>query len=444
MDIKLLPVILQSLPSSGAGASGLTAADGSFARLIGAATNMLPQEGLPQDGLRSYDQPRGSLPRQAGLAEAASRQQGSFKELGDVAALNHPSIAALENRSDVHLDRLRNDPPEDQPEKDTDEPLMALIAMAQAMRPLDSAKALKPAMQEPLAVKQHIAEIKGQALPARDPLIQEIAGEMAESEAANETPDRQRIADFLGEPRQQPGTSSGGALTAQILTSQVQAAPSPPVAGQATSLNAARPFGDGAIPPAVERLEENLEGFDQLLDKAGSTNSLSRQDGTAAPLQGTGAAMSASGQAASPTITAPLQSPQWSQQLGQHLIALTQRGDQQMELRLNPEELGPLSVTLKLSDQGAQAHFLSGHAQVRGLIEQAIPQLRDALAQQGIALGETSVGDQGFQDNPRQEDGRRPGAGTRHFAIGENEGTAESTLAPRPVSRLDGRVDTYA
>ena len=32
--------------------------------------------------------------------------------------------------------------------------------------------------------------------------------------------------------------------------------------------------------------------------------------------------------------------------------------------------------------------------QVRQVVEQAIPQLREALAEQGISLGETSVGEQ--------------------------------------------------
>ncbi|QEA39701.1 hypothetical protein FGL86_11905 [Pistricoccus aurantiacus] len=384
MDIKLLPVTPQALPSSGAGTSATPATDGSFARLIGAVTGKLPQDGMSLD-----TRPQDGLPQPAGLAEVA-----------------------LEIRPNSHLDRPRNDPSEDQLEKDTDEPLIALIAMAQAIRPLDSAKALKPAIQEPLAVKQEASEIKGQALPAGRPLIHEVAGEMVESEAAK--------------------------------ISQIQPTPAPSTTLQATTLNAARSSGDGVISPVAEKLEENLEGFDQLLDKAGSTSGLLRQDGTAAPLQGTGTAMSASGQAASPTITAPLQSPQWSQQLGQHLIALTQRGDQQMKLRLNPEELGPLSVTLKLSDQGAQAHFLSGHAQVRGLIEQAIPQLREALAQQGIALGETSVGDQGFQDNPRQGDGRQPGAGTRYFTVNKNDVASEPSLTSQPSSHLDDRVDLYA
>ncbi|MCQ6261716.1 flagellar hook-length control protein FliK [Alcanivorax sp. MM125-6] len=82
-----------------------------------------------------------------------------------------------------------------------------------------------------------------------------------------------------------------------------------------------------------------------------------------------------------------------------------------MELHLNPRDLGPLSVSLKLDDHGAQAHFFSSHAPVRGAVEQAIPQLRDALAEQGIALGEAMVGDQ-----PRQQFNEQTGDGQPNSA----------------------------
>ena len=109
------------------------------------------------------------------------------------------------------------------------------------------------------------------------------------------------------------------------------------------------------------------------------------------------------------SLSAPLHSPAWPQQLGQQLLVMSQRGgDQRVELRLNPPDLGPLTVSLKVGEQGTQIQFLSANAQVRGVVEQAIPQLREALAEQGINLGETSVGeqhqeeDQGFAGSDAQ------------------------------------------
>lgn len=146
------------------------------------------------------------------------------------------------------------------------------------------------------------------------------------------------------------------------------------------------------------------------------------------------------------TLSTPFTSPAWPQQLGQQLVQISQRGgEQHVQMQLNPAELGPLSISLKFGDQGAQAHFLSGHAQVRQVLEQAIPQLREALAEQGISLGETSVGEQ--RDPNAQafaQSGGKQGAGVSSDSsdIGSDEMLASSAESSPLV--LNGRVDLYA
>lgn len=148
------------------------------------------------------------------------------------------------------------------------------------------------------------------------------------------------------------------------------------------------------------------------------------------------------------TLTAPLQSSSWPAQLGQQLVQFARSGgEQQVEMRLNPAELGPLSVTLKMTEQGAQAQFLASHAQVRQVLEQAIPQLREALAEQGITLGETSVGEQRRQDAQAfaNQDGRQSQGGS---ASGEEEAALaaadEAASTSTATLSLDGRVNLYA
>lgn len=141
-----------------------------------------------------------------------------------------------------------------------------------------------------------------------------------------------------------------------------------------------------------------------------------------------------------PILQAPVASQPWRQELGRQVVELVQRGGERMELRLNPRELGPLSVTLKVDDGGAQAQFFSAHAAVRGAVEQAIPQLREALAQQGIALGEASVGEQ------RQQSGQRETAGRSHSEPAGDMETGPEAVRPTPVTVAPaGRsVDLYA
>ncbi len=145
----------------------------------------------------------------------------------------------------------------------------------------------------------------------------------------------------------------------------------------------------------------------------------------------------------SATISTTVGQPGWGQELGLQLAQWQQRGEHRVELHLHPAELGPLSVSLKVDDQGAQAQFFSAHGQVRQALEQALPQLREALAQQGINLGEASVSDQ----QPGQQQ-------PSHFAQTESGATSSVMLADaedletagspvRTVSVSQG-VDLYA
>ncbi|BBI58867.1 hypothetical protein HSBAA_01730 [Vreelandella sulfidaeris] len=79
------------------------------------------------------------------------------------------------------------------------------------------------------------------------------------------------------------------------------------------------------------------------------------------------------------------------------------------------------------------------------MLEQAIPQLREALAEQGISLGETSVGDQ--RDPNAQafaQSGGKQGAevGSDSGDIGADEMLSRSAESNPLI--VDGRVDLYA
>lgn len=151
-------------------------------------------------------------------------------------------------------------------------------------------------------------------------------------------------------------------------------------------------------------------------------------------------------------LAAPVSSPAWPAQLGQQLVSFAQRGgEQQIQLNLHPAELGPLSVTLKVTEQGTQAHFLSAHGQVRQALEQAIPQLRDLLADQGIALGDTSVSDQRQQDDAEQ--GQRADLASTGQAGGRSDegdidpGAESMTTAAEEAAlthALNGSINTWA
>lgn len=97
-------------------------------------------------------------------------------------------------------------------------------------------------------------------------------------------------------------------------------------------------------------------------------------------------------QAASAQLNAPFGSPQWQDALGQQIIMFSRNGQQTAELRLNPQELGALHISLKIDDNQAQIHLASASSQVRSALEAALPHLRNAMAESGINLGQSSVG----------------------------------------------------
>ncbi|WP_148253897.1 flagellar hook-length control protein FliK [Aidingimonas lacisalsi] len=190
-------------------------------------------------------------------------------------------------------------------------------------------------------------------------------------------------------------------------------------------------------------MQQRADGSARHADPSPSLASL---NGNTQPV--TAAATSATPTA---TLTQPVASQAWQQQLGQQLVNLSRSGEQQIDLKLNPPELGPLSVSLKVGDQGAQAQFLSSQVQVRQAIEQAIPQLREALEEQGISLGEAMVGDhpQGQQQQAglaNDQSGRRyPGSASGlDGSVALEDQPADVLSADSLSSALNGRVDLYA
>ena len=78
--------------------------------------------------------------------------------------------------------------------------------------------------------------------------------------------------------------------------------------------------------------------------------------------------------------------------MGQQLAYFSRNGIHNVELRLHPEELGALHLSLRLNNDQAQLHFVTENHQVRAALEAAMPHLRTALAESGINLGQSSVG----------------------------------------------------
>ncbi|WP_455288581.1 flagellar hook-length control protein FliK [Cupriavidus necator] len=187
-------------------------------------------------------------------------------------------------------------------------------------------------------------------------------------------------------------------------------------------------------------------------EAAASTDNAPTLVATLAAQQTPSASAAAVAAASRPVVAPPLYDNQWPQALGQQMIRLSTQGQQRAELQLNPPDLGPLKVVLNVVNDQAQAQFVSPHQAVRAAVEAALPHLRTALSENGIQLGQTSVGSDGFASqagNGQQQQSPGNGRGQGGFGAG-TLAAAEPVAAPatatvRPARALGrGEIDTFA
>lgn len=147
-------------------------------------------------------------------------------------------------------------------------------------------------------------------------------------------------------------------------------------------------------------------------------------------------------------VATPLGNPNWGADFSRQFVSITQGANNlphTAELRLDPPELGPLRISINISDNVANAVFVSPHAAVRQTVENALPQLQQLLAQAGISLGQTSVNDQGQPDQAFQQpspSGSHGTGGTGIAAVGAHDAGLATAMARSPAS--DALVDTFA
>ncbi|MGC1008146.1 flagellar hook-length control protein FliK [Pantoea agglomerans] len=150
-----------------------------------------------------------------------------------------------------------------------------------------------------------------------------------------------------------------------------------------------------------------------------------------------------------PMLNSQLGSDEWQQALSQQIVMFSRNGQQNAELRLHPEDLGAIQISLKLDNDQAQINLVSSHSHVRAALEAAIPQLRNALAESGINLGESQVSSDSSAQGQQfqQQEARRDGQHGR-FSLTQDSDTDITPIAvPAALqARVSGNsaVDTFA
>ncbi|HIF9227311.1 TPA: flagellar hook-length control protein FliK [Photobacterium damselae] len=140
---------------------------------------------------------------------------------------------------------------------------------------------------------------------------------------------------------------------------------------------------------------------------------------------------------------------QASDQLADKVQMMAAKNLKQIDIRLDPPELGRMQIKLSLHDDNqASIQFQVAHQQTRDLIDQAMPRLRELLLQQGMQLAQSSVHQetsQQFSQHFNQQSGQDSSAfGSGGHSDGSHDGHDDGTVIEGYVTTSSDRVDYYA
>lgn len=155
------------------------------------------------------------------------------------------------------------------------------------------------------------------------------------------------------------------------------------------------------------------------------------------------AGYAAAAQQTTDLIGTPVRATAWGEQLGQRVLLMAGNHLNTAEIRLTPAEMGPLRVQVSLEDGATHVTFHAQHAVTREAIEQALPRLREMLAENGLSLGQAEVGEQGVAEGngDRQADGQLPDSPAEDAEAAAGDDDQRRTT---PVLTSNGLVDTFA
>jgi flagellar hook-length control protein FliK len=138
------------------------------------------------------------------------------------------------------------------------------------------------------------------------------------------------------------------------------------------------------------------------------------------------------------TVHAPAFTPGWQDETVASLAHVVLGRHERAELKLNPAELGPVSIRVDMQADQASVSIVAASPDTRSALEQSLPQLRDLLASQGITLAQADV-----HDGSRERDAPAPGWPQPDRAD-VAAGHASVEVAPFIRARPNRLVDVFA
>jgi flagellar hook-length control protein FliK len=138
--------------------------------------------------------------------------------------------------------------------------------------------------------------------------------------------------------------------------------------------------------------------------------------------------------------------PAWSHEVGQAALRMAANDLQNVSLKMNPEHLGPVDVQMRLDNGVAHIQFAAAHMDTRQALENSRPTLDNMFNQQGLKVGDWSVGQQSSGGSFARDfasANANGNGGSGNGSGGDDDGTITATVTTR-TQRALGLVDTFA
>ncbi|MDR9825991.1 flagellar hook-length control protein FliK [Vibrio sp. FNV 38] len=145
-------------------------------------------------------------------------------------------------------------------------------------------------------------------------------------------------------------------------------------------------------------------------------------------------------------ISQAMTADQMAEKAHERVQVMLSKNLKNIDIRLDPPELGRMQIRMNMNGDATTVHFTVANAQARDVVEQAMPRLREMLAQQGVQLADTSVQQQSSgqqQGFTQQGQSGAGGAAHRDDWSGEDEGLGESSVNLNVKTEQDG-ISFYA
>ena len=147
--------------------------------------------------------------------------------------------------------------------------------------------------------------------------------------------------------------------------------------------------------------------------------------------------------------------PKWGKELGQNLLMMVNTKMDVAQMQVNPPNLGPIEVSLRLHQDQASVLFVAATPQAKDTLEQHLPRLAAMLADNGIQLNGAQVSSGDSQERQaaqmafmQQNQSSRQDESAPKFSVHGMPTAAPVSppVTPAPVKSVDGddQLSVYA